>query len=102
VEEGQVLEELAVRRIIKPALLALIVSFVEAGPALAYIDPNTGGMLFQILAVLFASLSAILLFFSRQVRIFLARVMRSLRDRLGGKKSALSEAPPPTDREQQP
>jgi hypothetical protein len=91
-----------VRRIIKPVLLALIISFVGAGPALAYIDPNTGGMLFQILAVLFASLSAILFFFSRQVRTFLARVARSLRNRLGGnKESAQPEALPPTDREQQ-
>lgn len=32
--------------------------------ALAYIDPNSGGMLFQLLAVLFGLLSGLLFFFS--------------------------------------
>jgi hypothetical protein len=67
------------RVVIKAILLALVVSLVGARPVLAYIDPNAGGMLFQVLAVLFASLSAILLFFSRQIRTFVARTMRSLR-----------------------
>ncbi len=44
-----------------------------------YIDPNTGGMLFQLLAVLFASISAIILFFSRQIRTWIARMARTLR-----------------------
>jgi hypothetical protein len=45
----------------------------------AYIDPNTGGMLFQILAVLLAALSGILFFFSRQIKTSLARLRRNLR-----------------------
>jgi hypothetical protein len=45
----------------------------------AYIDPNTGGMLFQVLAVLFAAFSGILLFFSRQIKTTFARLMRRLR-----------------------
>lgn len=52
--------------------------------ALAYIDPNTGGLLFQALGVIFASLSAIVLIFSRQIRMFFARVRRGLRDRFKG------------------
>ena len=44
-----------------------------------YIDPNTGGMLFQLLAVLLAFSSAIILFFSRQIRIGIARVTRLVR-----------------------
>ena len=44
-----------------------------------YIDPNTGGMLFQLLAVLVASLSAIILFFSRQIRAWVARMARMVR-----------------------
>ncbi len=47
--------------------------------AFGYIDPNTGGMLFQVLALLFAFLSGLVLFFSRQVRITVARVLRLLR-----------------------
>jgi hypothetical protein len=49
-----------------------------AGPD-AYIDPNTGGMLFQVLAVLLAALSGILFFFSRQIKTGLARLRRNLR-----------------------
>jgi hypothetical protein len=34
----------------------------------AYIDPNTGGMLFQILAVLFGVISGALLLFSGKIK----------------------------------
>lgn len=44
-----------------------------------YIDPNTGGLLFQVLAILFAFSSAIILFFSRQIRMGMARFMRFMR-----------------------
>ncbi len=47
--------------------------------AFGYIDPNTGGMLFQLLAVLFALLSGMILFFSRQIRMWFARLMRFVR-----------------------
>lgn len=45
----------------------------------AYIDPNTGGMLFQLLAILFATFSGILFFFSRQIKSGFARLRRTLR-----------------------
>ncbi len=41
-----------------------------------YIDPNTGGMLFQILAGLVAVLSGVLFVFSRQIRQGIARLRR--------------------------
>lgn len=69
--------------IIRPVLLASIVAIVGATPALAYIDPNVGGMLFQMLAVVLASATAIMLFFSRQIRTFSARVLRGLRGKSG-------------------
>ena len=47
----------------------------------AYIDPGTGGMLFQMLAVLFASLSAVLFFFSRQIKMFFAGLRRKMSDK---------------------
>lgn len=46
---------------------------------LGYIDPNTGGMLFQILAVAFALSSGLVLFFSRQIRVGVARISRVVR-----------------------
>jgi len=46
-----------------------------------YIDPNSGGLVFQILAVLFGFISGILLFFSSQIRRLFSRVMRFIRER---------------------
>ncbi len=45
----------------------------------AYIDPSTGGMLFQILAVALAAFSGILFFFSRQIKASFARLRRKMR-----------------------
>jgi hypothetical protein len=58
--------------------LHFLVVFVLVAPE-AYIDPNTGGMLFQILAVLLAALSGILFFFSRQIKAGWARLRRNFR-----------------------
>lgn len=48
-----------------------------------YIDPNTGGMLFQLLAALFAVLSGVILFFSGRIRMFFAQLRRRLREGSG-------------------
>jgi hypothetical protein len=44
-----------------------------------YIDPNTGGILFQALAGLLAVLSGVLLVFSRNIRQFFSRLRRNTR-----------------------
>jgi hypothetical protein len=44
-----------------------------------YIDPNTGGILFQALAGLLAVISGALFFFSRQIRQGIARFRRRFR-----------------------
>lgn len=46
-----------------------------------YVDPNTGGLLFQILAAAFATLSALVIVFSRHIRQILARLKRVWRAR---------------------
>ena len=56
-----------------------LLSLIDPPAPLAYIDPNTGGMLFQMLAILFAAFSGILFFFSRQIKTAFARLRRSLR-----------------------
>jgi hypothetical protein len=84
------------RIVIKSVLSALIIGLVAAQPALAYIDPNTGGMLFQILATGLALFSGVALIFSRQIRMAFARarrVLRSLLDR--GDSKAQDEAVDP-------
>jgi len=44
-----------------------------------YIDPNTGGILFQALAVLLVAGSGVLLFFSRSIREGFAKLRRRFR-----------------------
>jgi LPXTG-motif cell wall-anchored protein len=44
-----------------------------------YIDPNTGGILFQALAGILAAISGVLFFFSRRIREGIARVRRKMR-----------------------
>lgn len=41
-----------------------------------YIDPNTGGVIFQTLAILFAAFSGILLTFSSKIRAGIAKLRR--------------------------
>lgn len=65
----------------KKLLLPLILITAIRRIVTAYIDPNTGGMLFQLLAVLFGLLSGVLVFFSARIRMAFARVRRYLRER---------------------
>ena len=44
-----------------------------------YIDPNTGGLLFQALAAVFVAGSGVLLFFSRNIRESIAKLRRRMR-----------------------
>jgi len=44
-----------------------------------YIDPNTGGMLFQALAAAFVAVSGVLLVFSGKIRGFIAQLRRKMR-----------------------
>lgn len=44
-----------------------------------YIDPNTGGILFQALAAVLVAGSGILLFFSRNIREGIAKMRRKMR-----------------------
>lgn len=45
-----------------------------------YIDPNTGGMLFQVLAASFAVFSGLALLLSGKIRAVIARARRSMRN----------------------
>jgi hypothetical protein len=48
-----------------------------------YIDPNSGGMLFQVLIVVFGLLSGMVLIFSSRIKWAIARLKRSLREKSG-------------------
>jgi hypothetical protein len=65
------------KRILLHSLLVILGCLVFVGPAsAAYIDPNTGGLLFQVLAVLFGVLSGIVLIFSSRIKMLVFRIMR--------------------------
>ena len=69
------------KRIILSAMYmtsVISLTFVSTAHA-AYIDPNTGGMLFQVLAVLFGLFSGIILLFSSQVKKAFYSLTRKLR-----------------------
>jgi hypothetical protein len=44
-----------------------------------YIDPNTGGILFQTLAILFGVFSGAILLFSSKIKMGIAKLRRSMR-----------------------
>ena len=44
-----------------------------------YVDPNTGGILFQVLAGILAMLSGVIFLFSRKIREGVARMRRKMR-----------------------
>lgn len=44
-----------------------------------YIDPNTGGIIFQVLAASLAAITGVLLIFSRKIRETFARMRRGAR-----------------------
>jgi len=46
-----------------------------------YIDPNTGGLLFQILAVAFTAVSGVFLLISGKIKALTARLRRARRER---------------------
>lgn len=81
------------RSLLKAIALVAIVSLVSAQPALAYIDPNTGGLLFQALAASFALLTGFVLIFSRQIRAGLSRARRFLRELRGPRQHDVDQEP---------
>lgn len=46
-----------------------------------YIDPNSGGMLFQALLIVFGVISGSVLIFSSKIKMGIARLMRTFREK---------------------
>ena len=68
----------------RPLLLltGLFALLLQPGPAYAYIDPNAGGMLFQLLAPVFAAVVGAWLFLRR----WIAEAVRNVWHRLTGRR----------------
>jgi hypothetical protein len=67
-----------------------------------YIDPNTGGMLFQILAVLFGVFSGVVLIFSGKIRMFFARMTRRKHEQMAEETSSATDTDKELDPDRQP
>lgn len=68
----------------KPSIVLLCAALYLAlvsMPAHAYIDPNAGGMLFQLLAPLFAAVIGVWLFLRQWISDLVRRVWRRLTGR---------------------
>ena len=52
-----------------------------------YIDPNTGGLLFQVLLVIFGVFSGVILLFSSKIKMGIARLRRNFRQKSGAEDS---------------
>ena len=67
-----------------------------------YIDPNAGGMLFQVLATSLALFSGLILLFSGKIRAFVARFRRSIRGDSDGNEVGMVEDQPSTSEDSDP
>lgn len=81
------------RSFIRSVSLAVVSTLALFRIVFSYIDPNTGGLIFQLLAVILASLTGIFLMFYRHVQIFMSRVKRLFR----GESQPLPEKPSTTE-----
>ena len=55
-----------------------------------YIDPNTGGLLFQVLLVMFGMISGAVLIFSSKIKMGISKLRRSIREKSGKDQSPTS------------
>jgi hypothetical protein len=68
-------------KLLPQSLMLGIALVVVCEPALAYIDPNAGGMLFQLLAPIFAAAVGAWLFLRRWIADLARRAWRKLTGR---------------------
>ena len=80
---------------LKPRLIhtsLLLVVLLTPLPALAYIDPNTGGMIFQILAPILAMITSAWLFMKDRIKAVWYRVKRMIFQTRDAQSAANSDA----------
>jgi len=56
-----------------------------------YIDPSSGGLLFQVLLIAFGVISGTVLIFSSKIKMTYAKLMRSFREKSTQKKITRNE-----------
>lgn len=66
-----------IMRSVLSGIKLILIVLVGRRFVLSYIDPNTGGMLFQALVVIFGLLTGVIYFFSARIKMLFARLRRS-------------------------
>ena len=56
-----------------------------------YIDPNSGGLIFQVLVVMFGVISGAVLIFSSKIKMGISKIQRMMREKVGKKETSKSE-----------
>ena len=59
-----------------------------------YIDPSSGGLLFQVLLIVFGVISGAVLVFSSKIKMTFAKLMRSFHEKSKQKKLTRNEMDP--------
>ncbi|MGB1251182.1 MAG: hypothetical protein ACPG8W_11245 [Candidatus Promineifilaceae bacterium] len=75
------------RNFVKQVLLLSVLGRIATN---GYLDPNTGGMIFQALAAVFATVSGAVLIFSRQIKLWWATTQRKRREKKQKKTNSKS------------
>jgi hypothetical protein len=70
------------RTVIRSVAAALLISVIPTQQAFAYVDPNIGGWLFQLLFPLFAAVLAIWAFIRNRIASAWRSLVAGFRDRL--------------------
>ena len=52
-----------------------------------YIDPNSGGLIFQVLVLMFGVISGAVLIFSSKIKMGISKIRRSIRERINPENS---------------
>ncbi|MFH1632690.1 MAG: hypothetical protein ABIG63_01575 [Chloroflexota bacterium] len=65
--------------------------FIKKSEVSMYIDPNSGGLLFQALLIMFGVISGTVLIFSSKIKMGFSKLRRSFREK--SKSDELSETP---------
>jgi hypothetical protein len=56
-----------------------------------YIDPNSGGLIFQVLVLMFGVISGAVLIFSSKIKMGISKLRRSLRSKNNAEQDRLPE-----------
>jgi hypothetical protein len=79
------------RRTAVVGAMGLFLATSTWSPVFAYVDPNTGGMLFQVLGFGLAAVSGMILFFASHIRRAIGRTRRFVKSLISRNRLATDQ-----------